>query len=231
MGQKALAAAFLLASVVSFAALRVGQESDAEDDGWLSWSAAEAQKIAEGTFEKGRAGGIFDTRVLKTERAYNYKLAATWFTPEVIRATARVAQLREGLSVERARALVAEAEAAGDTVILVEIDPREGSGVIPRDWVGFLQTKGAEPGGAASSVGIERPELRNVWALVGVRRRNYDYDRFWLVFPLVSSNGEPLFPPSAQEAELVVRIYEKHGRVTWRIPDSIRRRAATRLSP
>ena len=45
-------------------------------------------------------GGWLDTRILSTEHSYNYKLRATWLTPEVIRATARLAQVRNWLSVE-----------------------------------------------------------------------------------------------------------------------------------
>ena len=39
-------------------------------------------------------GGWLDTRILSTEHSYNYKLRATWLTPEVIRATARLAQVQ-----------------------------------------------------------------------------------------------------------------------------------------
>ena len=42
---------------------------------------------------------------------------------------------------------------------------------------------------------------------------------------LVNDNGETLFPDTAQEAELVVRIYNKEGRVACPIPASIRDRA------
>jgi len=83
-------------------------------------------------YEEGRVGGIFDTRILSTNRSYNYKLAATL-------------------------------------------------------------------------------------------RRNFDYDRFWVVFPLTHADGTPVLPPDVREAELVVRIYEKEGRVRWSVPDSIRR--------
>jgi hypothetical protein len=61
-----------------------------------------------------------------------------------------------------------------------------------------------------------------VKALAGVMRRNYDYDRFWVTFPLKTSSGAPLFSPGDQEAELVVRIYDKEGHVEWPIPQSIR---------
>ena len=166
-------------------------------------------------------GGFWDTRKLKTERAYNYKLAATWITPDVVRATARQVQLRSRLTDVDAQSLVKEAEAAADTVVIVEIDPREGSGVIPNDWEAFLQPKGRPD---AAVRGIINPELRNVKALAGVLRRNYDYDRFWVTFSLTGVDGKPLFSQADQEAEVVVRILDKEGRVDWRIPDSIRRR-------
>src|SRR3990172_4293907 len=105
-------------ALVVFAAAGLLAQSTAED--YLTWDAGKAHSIGDSTYERGRVGGYFDTRLLKTERSYNYKLAATWLTPDVIRATARLEQLRLRLSVEQARALVADAEAAGDTVIMVE---------------------------------------------------------------------------------------------------------------
>ena len=116
-------------------------------------------------------GGRLDTRILSREHSYNYKLRATWLTPEVIRATARLAQVRNWLSVEETLALVAEAEAAGDTVILVEIDPREGSGVVPRGLVVSASTeKGA--GDFCSLVEIERDERPQAAQAEGARRRH-----------------------------------------------------------
>jgi hypothetical protein len=191
------------------------------DDAWLSWSAARAQAIGKAAYVQGRVGGIFDTRILKTERSYNYKLAATWMTPDVIRATARVLQLTQRLSDPEARVLVAEAEAVGGTVVMVEIDPREGSGVIPNDWSAFLGA--ASDGSSGRSVRAEnKPALRDVKALSGVLRRNYDYDRFWVVFPLTNPDGKPLFARDDTHAELVVRIADREGRVKWPIPESVR---------
>jgi hypothetical protein len=190
-----------------------------QPDAYLSWSAKQAEAVGQQSYQKGRVGSAFDLRVLKTDRAYNYKLAATWLTPEVIRATARLAQLRDRLSDAETRALVKEAEAAGGTVIMVEIDPREGSGVIPNDWQAFLQPRG-RPGVAVR--GTMQPQLREVKALAGVLRRNYDYDRFWVTFPLIQPTGSPLFSASDLEVELVVRIYDKEGHVAWPIPSSLR---------
>ena len=116
-------------------------------------------------------GGRWNTRILSREHSYNYKLCATWLTPEVIRATARLAQVRNWLSVEETLALVAEAEAAGDTVILVEIDPREGSGVIPP---GLVVSASAEKGAGdfCSLVEIERDERPQAAQAEGARRRH-----------------------------------------------------------
>jgi len=41
-------------------------------------------------YKQGRVGGLFDTRVLNTNRSFNYKRAGTGLTPDVIRATARL---------------------------------------------------------------------------------------------------------------------------------------------
>ncbi len=193
--------------------------AQADPNAYLSWSAKQAETVGREMYQKGRVGGVFDLRVLKTDRAYNYKLAGTWLTPDVIRATARLAQLNGRLSDAETRDLVKTAEAAGDTVVMVEIDPREGSGVIPNDWQAFLQPKGRPD---AAVRGTISPQLREVKALAGVLRRNYDYDRFWVTFPLTGPKGGRLFSASDQGAELVVRIYEKEGHVEWPIPSSMR---------
>jgi hypothetical protein len=184
--------------------------SAAANDSYLSWSPTHAQSIGEAAYKKGRVGGLFDGRLLKTERAYNYKLAATLLAPSVIRASARLVQLRSRLTEEQTRALVTEAESTGGTVVMVEIDPREGSGVIPLDWEAFLQPEG-RPEGAIK--GMNKPELRNVQALAGVLRRNYDYDRFWLVFS--NDSDVDYLKPGIQNIQLVVRIHDKEGRVEW----------------
>lgn len=181
-------------------------------DAYLAWTASHAEAVGRSSYKPGRVGGLFDTRMLKTERSYNYKLVATWLTPDVIRATARLNQLRSRLSEEATRALVAEAESIEGTVVIVEIDPREGSGVIPNDWEAFLQPKG-RPDEAVK--GVNSPRLREVKALAGVIRRNYDYDRFWVVFP---TKDVSYLRADVLEVELVVRIHEKEGRVSWPMP-------------
>src|SRR5262245_48679499 len=134
--------------------------SPAEEE-YLRWSMAQVESIGRAAYKTGRVGGLFDTRLLKTERSYNYKLAGTWLTPAVIRATARMLQLRSRLSDDDVRRLVGEAEQVADAVFIIEIDPREGSGVIPLDWEAFLQPKG-QPEAAIRGTLI--PRLRDVRA-------------------------------------------------------------------
>src|SRR5688572_14941650 len=143
-------------------------------------------------------------------------------TPEVIRATARVLQLRTGLSAEATKALVAEAERPGETIVMIEIDPHEGSGVIPLDWQAYLRPYADDKGVEGAVAGTGTPRLRDMRALAGIERRNYAYDRFWMVFPLKNGDGRPLFGPQAAQAELIVRIYDKEARVAWPIPASFR---------
>jgi hypothetical protein len=181
-----------------------------DSDEYLSWSPERTQAIGRQAYKRGRVGGIWDGRLLKTERAYNYKLAATLLSPPVIRASARLAQIHSRLTAEQTQALVAEAERIDGTVVMVEIDPREGSGVIPLDWEAFLQPEG-QPGLAVR--GVSAPELRNARALAGVLRRNYDYDRFWVVFPRGADAAYS--KTDVQSIELVVRIHDKEGRVAW----------------
>lgn len=204
-----------------FATTLLGQASD---DAWLQWSAARAESTAKAAYEEGRVGGWFDTRILSTDRAYSYKLAATWMHHDVVRATARVLQLTERLSNEEAKGLVAQAEAAGAIVVMVEIDPREGSGVIPNDWSAFLQPVLAGGRSGRPVRGISAPNLRDVRALAGVRRRNYAYDRFWVTFPATHDDGAPVLSDEASHAELVVRIAGNEGRVRWPIPAAVKAR-------
>lgn len=189
----------------------------AAQESWLSWTADTAREIGQAAYRQGRVGRLFTVRLLKTERAFNYKLAATLFSPDVIHATARWLQLSERLSDADARRLVAEADAVDGLVVQIEIDPREGSGVIPLDWDAFLQPIRGNVAGPAVR-GVVEPKLREVRALGGVRRRNYDYDRYWVVFPRTLEDGTPLSGPDVTELELVVRIYDSEGKVRWRMP-------------
>lgn len=214
--------AVALAGLLAGLSLALPLAAQQDDDDWLTWPAVRAEAIGKQAYLKGRVGGWFDTRLLKTERSYNYKLAATWLTPDVVRASARLTQIARRLDNAAARKLVTDAEAAADTVVMVEIDPREGAGVIPVDWLALLQFDGGEP-----IQGTSTPALREMPALAGVLRRNYDYDRFWVTFPLVGADGTPLMPERAAQARLIVRIYDKEGRVEWPVPLSMRHRLST----
>jgi len=109
--------------------------------------------------------------------------------------------------------------------MMVEIDPREGSGVIPNDWLAFLHP--LLPGGIEGRAvrGENMPTLRNVKALAGVLRRNYDYDRFWVVFPRDHADGSKVIPAQATGVELAVRIAGREGRVRWSISENVRPRS------
>lgn len=183
--------------------------------------AKRAREIALSTRVNGQIGNSFDLRITSTDRSINYKLRASWMTPEVIRANARLLQLTRGLSLAETDALVKEAESVDGAVILIEIDPREGSGVIPRDWQARFGPRSDEKFGGV--VGEKAPNLRDAPALASAARRDYSYDQFWVVFRLAGPDGKPLFAEVDEEAELVVRIYNKEGRVRWPIPHSVRR--------
>ena len=213
----------VLSAVGAFGTHASSQAYPQADD-YLRWSAQHAQTVGRSMRKSGRVGSIWSFRGLHTERALNYKLRATWLTPEVIRASARLEQIRSRLSADATKALVTEAETAGDTVIMVEIDPDEGSGVIPLNWQAFLQPRNYEQGDIQPVAGINTPKLRAMKALAGVVERDYNYDLFWMVFRLATEKGRPIFSSSVREAELVIRINNREARVTWPIPESIRDR-------
>lgn len=201
----------------------------AQDEAYLSWDATKVSAVMAAAHNDGKVGSRtllfwtgWDRRLLKTERAQNYKLRATWFTPEAVRASARYAQLGSRLGADATRSLVLEAEQVGDTVVVVDIDPNEGSGVIPTDWEAFLRPKDAPTESGRFVRGVIREELRKVRALQPIGQRNYDYDRYWVVFPLKTETGEPLFRPTDVSAELIVKIYAREGSVTWPIPTAVR---------
>lgn len=187
---------------------------------YLNWTAAEAQRIGKAMRVNGRVGGAFDLRIVHTERSYNYKLRATWLTREAIEATARLQQLSERLSDAQTEQLVREATDAGDVVMMVEVDPREGSGVIPNDWSAFLGPSGND---REIVRGVNTPALEKRKALRGVYPRDYNYEVFWVVFPLRLDTGAPVLPQGTSEATLTVRIAGKEGRVSFRVPsDAVR---------
>jgi hypothetical protein len=203
------------------------QENPQKTEAYLSWNAAQIETIGKQFREKGKVGSSFTLRGLNTQRAINYKLRATIFTPELIRASARFQQLRGRLSDKQTMELVAEAEAIDGLVVMIELDPNEGSGVIPLDWQVFLQPKGLGAGESGAIPGIKSQKLRSIKGLSGVFRRKYDYDLFMVVFPLVDDNQVALLSPEIGEIEILVGIDNSEGRVSWRMPDSLRRRIET----
>lgn len=202
----------------------LGSAQSPASEAYLSWSATQAESVGRQMRISDKVGGRFDVRLINTDKAINYKLRATWMTPEVIRASARLEQLRNRLSDQQTRELVAEAEALGDTVFMIEIDPREGSGVVPLDWRVILQPHELKIGAVGAVTGNKSPQLRNIKALSGVLRRDYDYDVFWVVFPLVDKDKNAVFPADASQLQLLIGIYNKEGVITWQIPESIRTR-------
>ena len=224
---RAAFAAALSVAVVAQTPSSQAPSSPPTSEDYLAWSAQHTTDVGKSWRANGRVGGAFDMRVIHTEHAYNYKLRATLLTPEAIRAAARLEQLRNRLSDEQTRALVAEADVPERLVVLVELDAREGSGVIPLDWRASLLPKGAKTDSPDAVGGASTPSLRNVKALAGVARRDYAYDIFWVAFPLTGQKGEALFQPTVDALDLVVGIYNKEGRVSWRLSESLRQRLKT----
>jgi len=204
--------------------------SGAENE-FLRWDSRRANSIVAAQRVNGDIGRNLDFRVIRTDRSINYKLRATWLTPDAIRAAARLEQIKKTLTDEETLKLVADAEAAGDTVILVELDPGEGSGIIPSDWTATLFPRSGSSVTLRTARGTITPRLRELPSLAGVGRRDYAYDIFWVVFPLRTESGEALFNSGDREAELAVRVYDKVGKVHWLIPDSIRDIIKTKSHP
>lgn len=181
---------FLLAYYPAQSSAQSPQPTIPIPEAYLTWTANQANTIGKSGRVNGRVGGAFDLRVIHTEHSYNYKLRATLMTPEVIRASARLEQLRLRLTDEQTRDLVREADSTNGLVALVEIDAREGSGVIPLDWRSSLRPKGAKEDSPWAIGGTSVPALRHVKALAGVSRRDYAYDIFWVVFPMTNRDGK-----------------------------------------
>lgn len=218
----ALTAVIALTAAPVWAQLSPSTANFAEE--YLTWNLKTAEKVGQSTVKEGRSGSSFDFRLMGQDKAFTYQVRATVFTPEVIRASARAEQIRNRLNADDARALVEEAEAAGDLVFMIEIDPAEGSGVVPLDWRVFLQPGGFVPGSDGAIAGTKAPHLRNVKVFRGVAKRDYEYDVFWVIFPLVDKNKRPVFSDAVSSFELMVGIYKKEGKITWPISPSLRAR-------
>ncbi len=212
---------YLLIPFILLVCFTTGLAQDPASEAYLTWSASQAESIGKNMRESSKIGSLFDLRGIHTSRSVNYKFRATWLTPEVIRAAARLEQLKNRLSDKQTRELVAEAESAGDTVFMVEIDPREGSGVVPEEWRAILQPKDLRAGAEGAVSGVKSPMFRNIKALAGTMRRDYDWDVFWVTFPLVDKDKNPVFPAGVGQLELIIGIYNNEGRLTWQMPESI----------
>ncbi len=163
----------------------------------------------------GRVGGSFDLRVTATDRSYNYKLRATWLTPQVFEAAGAVLESAKGMAAGDAQRLLQEFTSEPAHYVLVELDPREGSGVIPRDWLSRFGPKGVPERQVVGQVVAQEGGWR---ALMGAFPRDYAYDVFIVRFPVTTSDGTSVLQPADKEAQLMVRIYSKGGAVDWRVP-------------
>jgi hypothetical protein len=216
-------AACLVLLVLSCSGISIPQQlTSNEREDYLSWTAEQANDIGKAWRVSGRVGGALDLRVIHTEHSYNYKLRATLMTPEAVRATARLEQLRMRLTDAQTRELVTEAEKTAGLVALIEIDPQEGSGVIPLDWRSSLRPKGVKEDSPLVIAGTNTPALRHIKAFAGVARRDYAYDVFWVLFPTKDQEGKPIWETPPDTIELLVGIYNKEGRVSWPVSGQLR---------
>jgi hypothetical protein len=189
---------------------------------YLSWSQSQVKNMGSEMTEKGEVDMNNGLRVMSTNKATSYKYRVTWLSPSIIRATARLEQFRQRLSNDETQKLVEEAENAGPTIFIVELDAIEGSGVIPSDWQAFLQPAKLPMGADGCMKGQNTPELWKLKGLAGTNGRDYKYERFWVVFPLSRKDGQPLFSPEVEKAELIIRINDKESKVSFRIPADVK---------
>lgn len=189
---------------------------------YLNWSQKQAIDIGKSMRASGRVSGT-GRGIFNTEKSLSYKIRATWVSQEVIQATARLQQLRGRLSDGETKELVSKAQHIKGIAFLIEIDPDEGSGVVPSDWEAFLQPKRLEHGRNDAVAGINNADLRKEPVFAGVFPRDYNYDVYWVVFPQCTKEGKPLFIDTDKEAELIVRIERKEGKIKFSIPESTRR--------
>lgn len=195
---------------------------------YLTWTRQQATHIGRKWRMAGRVGWQF---VRWDPPLYSgvcfYELRGTLMSPEAIRATARLEQLRRHLTDDETRALVTEAEKIDGLVVFIELNPREGSGVIPLDWQATLRPKGVKDDSPLAIGGTSTPSLRQVKTLTRVGPRDYAYDVFWVVFPMRDKQGKHIWETPPDELELVVDINDMRGRVSWRVTDSLRQRLLT----
>ena len=163
----------------------------------------------------GRVGGSWDFRVTSTDKSYNYKLRATWLTPQVFEAAGRILEFSKGMAAADVQGLLKELTADPAHYVLVELDPREGSGVIPRDWLSRFGPKGDDERQVVGQVVAEQGSWRT---LMSAFPRDYAYDVFVVRFPVSTGERGSLIQPADKEVQLRVRIYNKVGTVDWRVP-------------
>ena len=207
---------------LSFTTIAQHTTPPSQKEDYLSWTSRQAFHIGRKWRVAGRVGWGPDFKI--TSGTLFYDVRATLMTPEAIRAAARLEQLRSHLTDAETHELVSEAEKTAGLVALIEINPREGSGIIPLDWHTTLQPKGAKEDSPLAIAGTPMPELRRVKAFATVAPRDYAYDVFWIVFPMRDPQGKLIWETPPDAIELVVDIRDKRGRVSWRVDDSLRQR-------
>ena len=188
---------------------------------YLNWSEKQAIEIGKNMRATGHVSGT-GRGIFNTEKSIGYKIRATWITPDVIRATARLHQIQNRSSDEEIKLLVSKAAKRAGMVFMIEIDPNEGSGVVPSDWQAFLQPKRSELGKADTVAGINTPALREELLFGGVFHRDYNYDVYWVVFPQCTREEKPLFTDADKEIELIIRIEKREGKIRLPISESMR---------
>ena len=219
-----LFAMLILIVCLSSAAIAQQKAPTSQKEDYLSWTAKQATEIGRKWRVAGRVGwNMWGTESLWSKVLF-YELRATLMTPEAIRAAARLEQLRRQLTDDETRALVMEATSIDGLVAFIELNPREGSGVIPLDWQATLRPKGATDDSPLAVAGTSMPKLREVKALTRVGPRDYAYDVFWIVFPMRDKQGKLIWETPPDKIELVVAINDKRGRVSWHVDDSLRQR-------
>ena len=182
---------------------------------WKDVTEKDARRLLTAMRVNGQVGKTFDTRILSTDRSYNYKLRATWITADVAVAAARLLVATKGASAETAEGLVSEFTSPTWQYVLVEVDPREGSGVIPGDWTarfGPADVEGRDIGGEIV------PDQAPWRTYVSAFPRNYDFDIFLVRFLTHKTDGAPVLESADRNAQLTVRIHDKAGRVRWPVP-------------
>jgi len=179
----------------------------AEAPPFLQWSPEQARKALLAHRRSGHAGKSLDLRVTSTHRAFRYKVRATLWTPEALQGAVRLLQLRDRMPDAETIQMLAELEALPFHVLTIEIDPDEGSGVIPMSETRFFLQRRGDPEASVRPAEAREVEARDVFRKAG--KRDYAYDLFVVAFPRLLREGEPLLTEPAGELELVVDIAGK----------------------